>query len=241
MQFLKGRGVFALFIACNALYGWQATATVSGRVLTEAGGGVPNALVVLMPPGPSAESGPLKTFQSLTDADGGYRIEGVGVGDYVACAQSSDRELLSSCRWAGQERRFRLTGSGASGFDLNVPRGVVLRFRVDDPEGVLPRTNKPNVAGVFLAGVWTKEGRFEIARIFSDDAQGVDYLLTVPTGLDLLPSVDCRNCRILGTDGALLRTNALTRTVFDGSQREVQFRFRVTDVEVRRPDTGKVQ
>lgn len=236
-----GRSVFALLLAGSAAYGWQATASVSGRVLTDTGAGVSNALVVLVPPGPTAADGPLKTYQTLTGADGGYRIDGADVGDYVACVQSSDRELLSSCRWAGRSRRFRLTGAGATGFDLTLQRGVLLRFRVEDPEGVLPRMNKPNAPGVFLAGVWTKEGRFEMARLLSDDANGIDYVLTVPTGLDLLPSVDCRNGRILGNDGALLRSNAISRAIFDGSQREVLFRFRVTDVEVRRPDTGRQQ
>lgn len=158
------------------------------------------------------------------------------LGKYRVCVQTSERELLSSCRWPGGARALTLAANGATAYDLTLKRGVLLRFRAEDPEGVLPRMAQPNgtAPGIFLAGVWTKAGRFEMARLLSDDAQGVDFVLTVPLGEDLLPSVDVRNARLVGNDGSLVRGNPLSRVTLDGSQREIRYTFRVTGAEVRR-------
>lgn len=232
--------LLVFFLYPTVLSAWQQTVSVAGKVQTEDGKPVPNALVVVMPRGPATDATKFAAYSSMTAEDGSYRVDGAVPGDYAVCVQTADEQLLSSCRWAGRSRQLTLAASeNARQVDLAVAQGVVLRFRVDDPEGVLPRASKPEAAGIFLAGVWTQQGVFEPAQIRSDDEKGIDFVLTVPGGEDLLPYVDARNVRILGADGSLHKANSLAKTKFDSSERERLFYFRVTGPEVRRESGEK--
>lgn len=240
---LATRSFLSVLLLCSSvLSALQLTASVEGKVQTEDGKPVPNALVVVMPSSPAADAAKFSVHSAMTAEDGNYKVEGPGLGSYVVCVQPADEELLSSCRWTVGARQLTLAAAGKTqGVDLALARGVVLRFRVDDPEGVLPRAAKPEAAGIFLPGVWTKQGLFEPAQLRSDDEQGIDFILTVPRGEDLLPYVDARNARILGTDGSLHKASSLAKIRFDSSERERRFYFRVTGPEVRREAEEKAK
>ena len=213
----------------------QTGSSLEGKVTSDRGEAVPGALVVARQRTSGIVTPTNRAYSAITGSDGSYRIDSIASGDYVVCVQTGDERLLSSCRWPGREVLLTVDGSAAVARpDLRLDSGIVLRFRVDDPEQLLPAASRPNAAGIFLAGVWTKQGVFEPALVRAEDRRGLDLVLTVPSTEELRPYVDGRNVRILAESGALHQVGSLDGLKPGRKDKEIQFHFRVTGLEVRK-------
>lgn len=117
------------------------------------------------------------------DAGGDFLVPGLPAGNYGLCASVPSSPYLDPCIWQ-QGVEAAVSAGGATIRTLVLTKGVYLKVRVNDPEGLLPRT----VDGIWtprklLVGVTYANGAYQGAENTGADAAGRDYQMTIPAGL----------------------------------------------------------
>jgi hypothetical protein len=122
---------------------------------------------------------------SVTDAKGGHSLQGLPPGTYIVCADTPAQPLLDPCKW---EAGVAVQVNSGQTSVLNVPLqiGVFLQVRVNDPQHLLPASEKsPSDPPHLITGVFFGKGAFLAARRLASDAAGQTYQIAVPTASPL--------------------------------------------------------
>ena len=165
-----------------------ATASISGRVLSE-GGRTLHATVSLS--FAAAQGYPAPPRRVLTAANGAFTFSHLPSGRYVLCAQVADSEsapanspYVDTCVWpTGQPPITLAAGQQVAGIGLTAPRGALLKVQVADPDRVLPPAAAKGPAPlepelqVVLKG---PDGLYRHARHVSSDSSGRTYQIAIP-------------------------------------------------------------
>lgn len=122
---------------------------------------------------------------ATTDAAGRHAAQGLPPGKYVVCAGAPDQPILDPCKWSTPPP-LEITGNAATSLDFAVQRGVFLRVRVNDPQGLLPASEPtPMSPAHLIVGVFFGTGASLAAQRADVDAGGQDYRMAIPTGAPL--------------------------------------------------------
>lgn len=205
-----------------------AVATASGTVEDENGKPLPKAIVVFAP-APNNSGVAVKGGHAVSDEKGAFEVKGIDPSDYAVCVLVQDPSLLNPCLWPDERVTVKLQGNDkVGGMKIRLRKGTTLRFRIDDPEGVMASDRKPTARGVVAVGMWTKDGMFEPARKVSEDLRGQDYVLTIPNGERARPYVHGSGLRIVESDGTLHQAGSIKDFQPDKLGGERSYQFRVT-------------
>jgi hypothetical protein len=130
---------------------------------------------------PPVITGPLAAMVS-TDVRGSFHAEGLGPGQYIACAEAPAPGLLDPCHWAAAAPTFTVSaGQTTSGVKIVMAKGSVLQIHVNDPLQLLGPVSTP-VDLSFEIHVVTNKGLHYSAPIQSSTATGRDHAITIPFG-----------------------------------------------------------
>jgi hypothetical protein len=116
-------------------------------------------------------------------------------GDYSLCVSVPAGGFLDPCR-SGPPVRFKVVqGRVSAPAPIRLQRGAVLRFRVNDPQRLLPPATGVSLSRL-IVGVRTESGEFQPAVVVNEDASGRDLLLTVPFNTPLKVWIFSRHVRV---------------------------------------------
>ncbi|MCW5982620.1 MAG: hypothetical protein KIT09_31320 [Bryobacteraceae bacterium] len=137
---------------------------------------------------------------TASDARGTFTVSNLPAGDYVVCAEVPSAPYLDPCKWSASP--MLTLSAGAVGRPAVVlRRGVFLRVRVNDPEGLLPAVKPgPMKAGNLIIGVRFGNGAFHGANITYVDGSGRDYAMVIPAGEPLFLWVFSRHVKLTDSD-----------------------------------------
>jgi hypothetical protein len=188
--------------------------SVNGTLVSGKGSPVAQTVVTIIPIASGIVSS-MSAYKTITDGLGDFTVTVPGPGTYLVCAASQDAQLLDSCLWPNSAARFQISDASVQSIQVNVPLqvGTSLRFRINDPMGLLPRPGaspaQNSQTNTFLGvGVWTNDGHYYHARIISYDTSGINYLMIVPIGANLRISFQSLNISLLDNTGAPLNPNS---------------------------------
>jgi hypothetical protein len=202
-----------------------ATASISGRVLSEDGRNV-HAIVTLAFAGPRGFPSPPR--RAFTDIHGAFTFSKLLAGKYTMCAQipasdapRPDTPFVDTCVWgSGQPPVTLAAGQQLTGFVFTAKRGALLKLRVLDPEHVLPQPAAskapPTLEPELQLMVKSPTGFHHHAAYVAKDPAGRDYQMIVPLntviGLSVRSSAgnvfDHGNNQIKDTDSVIVRAAA---------------------------------
>jgi hypothetical protein len=165
--------------------GAAGTGSISGAVHTVAGKPLPASVTLhdLSTPRVAGQTPFDRRFGSKSD--GSFLLTGVPQGRYEICVEAPQEAVLDPCLW-GQSGRppapiVTVTDGGSvSGLDVPVETGAVLRVRVNDRDGLLPRTRTGADPKALSLAVITNAGRYLNLRMLSGDDSGQEHFLVVP-------------------------------------------------------------
>lgn len=119
--------------------------------------------------------------QALSDAQGAFQLAAAPVGDYILCAEIQSAAYLNPCKW-GSPARVTIGTSAVASTTLVLKKGVFLKVRINDPMGLLPKTNPgPLHAGGINVGVKFRSGAYVGAQNTGLDSGGRDYQVAIPS------------------------------------------------------------
>jgi hypothetical protein len=123
---------------------------------------------------------------------------------WTVCASSRSERLLNSCQWTDELPTVKFaTGVGRAASTIVLRTGAPIRFRVDDPLGLL-KTPPDSGGPIVSVGVITAKGHFYRANeVFKND-KGAEYELLVPQGIDLIVSVTAWGAQVTDQNGVPL-------------------------------------
>jgi hypothetical protein len=158
---------------------------------------------------------------------GGFQTEGLAAGRYVVCA-SFPEGYLDNCLWTGQVDVLLAPGSAATGRNIRVRRGGVVRIRLDDPQSLLPSVATSYGERRATIGIMSADGTFRETRLRSLDATGRDLTITVPFDTPLRLWVNPNGVAVRAPDGRTL-LRAGTVAAFQSSRLggSIEFRLQV--------------
>ncbi len=115
-------------------------------------------------------------YNAKSAKDGSFALEGLAPGSYVLCAERADIALLNPCLWSATPTSVTITAGATATAPFTAERGVILRIRLNDPQGLL-RSN-PALDDV-LVGAKPTTGPPMPARA-SKDGAGMLFTLLAP-------------------------------------------------------------
>ncbi|HBY62652.1 MAG TPA: hypothetical protein DEH78_22755 [Solibacterales bacterium] len=197
----------------------------SGVVETEGGTPIVHALVFLKPT--SAAPGEYRqSYFARSSAEGRFTIASPEVGEYHICVDPQEEDLVSPCIWPRTRQVLRLAaGQSVKNLRVVLEKGKVFRFRVDDPEKLLPSALRPEAKGQVLVGLDVGSGFVMPAREYSVDLRGRDYRVTVLGGELVRPVIQGFGLRVLSERAEPLRASDLTEERVQKGQAARQLRF----------------
>lgn len=125
------------------------------------------------------------TVIATTDNRGNHYVTGLPPGDYTVCVNVPGQPYLDPCLWGGAPYTHVRAGQTAT-VNVILERGVFLSVHVNDPQALLPISQKsPLDFGHLKVGVIFGKGAFLAALRVSARANAQDYRLAVRVGVPL--------------------------------------------------------
>lgn len=111
---------------------------------------------------------------------GEFQIDGLLVGTYVLCVETSHGAYLNPCLWTDQPVRVEMAEDArVSGVSVVAPKGANVTIRVQDIQGLLVADPANDDLRV---GAYNGRSPFIPARVISRDGNGKTLSLAVPRG-----------------------------------------------------------
>ena len=206
--------ILLIVLAQAGLAQTAATASVTGRVISEDG----RALRAIVSLEFSTGRGfPSPTRRTFTGLDGSFSFTKLPPSTYLICAQVPDSEalqpaitpFLDTCSWGSAHPPITLAaGNQVTGLALTAPKGTWLKIRVADPDKVLPQVATAGPAPldravqIIVRGADLKNHR---PRFISSDGGGRNYQMVVPIGPALQLSLTSTAGSFYDQTGAALK------------------------------------
>lgn len=175
--------VFAAAIGLGSSWcaGAADTGSLAGTVRTSAGEPVRAAVTIHDLTTPRTTGRTPFDRQFASKSDGAFLIESVPPGKYEICVDGPQKAVLDPCVWSPPAPSVTVTeGGSVTGLALTVETGALLRVRVNDREGLLPRIGGSAVHDALSLGVVTRRNRYLNLRMSSSDPAGQDHFIVVP-------------------------------------------------------------
>ena len=168
--------------------------SLTGSVVDDSGRGIAGARVLvsyassIMPPfvAPPVVTGPLAAMVN-SDVKGGFRVDDLAPGRYIACAEAPASGVLDPCHWSTSAPNFTVSaGQTLSAGNIVMTQGTVLKVHIVDPQGLLKKVTGA-IDFDFDIHVVTAKGIHHSVPIQSNNGQGRDHAITIPfdTALNL--------------------------------------------------------
>ncbi len=140
------------------------------------------------------------------DPTGNFALGGLPDGQYVLCVEFPEGGFLDPCAWTSSPGVL-LNGMPLATQEIKVQRGSDLLIRVNDPDGLLPDTDRRSAAPNLIIGIQTPSGAFNAAREVFVERTGRELALTVPFDTPLYLWVFTRHYRIHDESGKEIDMN----------------------------------
>lgn len=242
-SYMKYSQVFSSAILTLASVFAQTTpGTIQGMVRTASGVPIPGVVIsysrVTRLTGPAARARPaageaIVRSSVSSDIDGGFAVPNLPAGDYLLCAEVPSAAYLNPCKWSASPSVT--LGSGAVQRPaLVLQKGVFLKVKVNDPQGLLPTVkNDPSHADNLIVGVIFGNGAFLAADLTRADRGGREYQMAIPTGAPLRLWIFSRHVTLTDTAGSTV-DNSGGRIPFQAiAGRDQEFDLRVSGRDPR--------
>jgi len=198
--------ILPLILSVTRLLSGQsaATATVSGRVVSETG--LPlHALI-------SAESSTKgATIHLAAGMDGSFAFPALSAGKWSLCvavpAEQSAKQnqpFLNGCFWGSPEAVVQLVaGKNVSGLQLIAQTGVVQQVRINDPQAILAAAapGAPALDKQLQVFFRASDRIPRLPALTSQDAQGRTYSLTIPHDTPLTLQATLQQGKVVNSAG----------------------------------------
>jgi carboxypeptidase family protein len=203
---MRRMGVLLLVVSAIPSIGFSRD--VVGRVYSEDGNPVKAASVTVQSTvaRPSAQSKTLTSadqYKSSTDAQGKFILD-LPDGPYTVCVRADKRGLLDSCQWFLSESIIQVR-EGFSQFKITLHSGLILRIRLNDPQGLLPQDATARFTSPVAARftVYDALGYSHPVTEISGDDKGRNFEILVPPNLDYGLSVQSQNVDVVDAASGL--------------------------------------
>jgi hypothetical protein len=187
-RFASRATAIGILVAHAALAQTPATASISGRVLSEEGRTLRATVTLSFA---SARGYPAPPWRTPTGANGTFTFSRLPAGRYVLCAQvaasetaSANSPYVDTCVWPSGQTPITLSaGQQVAGIAFTAPKGALLKVQVADPDRVLPQVSAKGPAPLepelqlILKG---PDGLYRHARYVSGDSGGRTYQIAIP-------------------------------------------------------------
>lgn len=168
-------GPIALLLVAGAA---AQSGSISGTVVDDTGkalGGIPVAYNFIRPAGSRAPL-PVTPSSVVSNANGGFTIQGVPAGLYHLCGLASAPGQISSCSRGLPPLNVSVAAGGeASGVKVVIGCGTAVYINATDTAGHIA-SGKP-----FRLVAMADGGTFQIARLASQSGSQLQYVVTIPT------------------------------------------------------------
>lgn len=211
--------IIAVLAASPGIFG----ATLTGRIYSDQGPPAANIPVTVQ----STVAGPsgLTIYNAKTDTAGKFTLTVPSGASYSICADYPQMNLLDSCEWSLQGSIVVVPAQATSIQKIITLRsGVILRFRLSDPSGLVPSPATVAVKATANAGVSTTSasaapsastpavqfglfdsgGHYHDIRETSGDQLGHNFEILVPPAANFKLSVSGSNLQVTDSSGASL-------------------------------------
>lgn len=189
----------------------QDSGAIHGSVVTEEGVPLPGAVILysrvtrLLKVGNYYRPAPGETVMRRTvasAADGAFNVSNLPVGEYLLCAEVPSEPYLDPCKWASAQK-VTVTARSVVRPTVMLKKGVLLKVRINDPAGLLPRAKEDLLSPLnLIIGVVFREGAFLRAVNTAADGTGREYEISVPTDTPLKLWVFSRHVALRDAKGA---------------------------------------
>jgi Carboxypeptidase regulatory-like domain len=177
-----------VLIALPTLAQTPATASISGRVLSEDGRTVRATVALSFA---AAKGYPAPPHRVLTDSTGAFSFSRLPAGRYVLCAQVDASETapanspyVDTCVWpSGQPPITLAAAQQLTGIVFTAPKGALLNLHVADPDRVLPPVSAKGPAPLepeLQLTLKGPDGLYHHARYLATDPSGRTYQIALP-------------------------------------------------------------
>jgi hypothetical protein len=195
------------FFLSNAAFG---ATTLTGRVYSDRGGPVAGVLASIQR---TVASSSYTTYRVITDAHGKFSVSVPDTATYSVCVGSLSNQLLNTCEWAlGQSLVPIASGQQTASVTITLQTGVILRIRLDDPQGLLPAASAISNGTVSSSapsvrfGAVSSDGRYHAAIQVSSDSTGQNHQILVPLNAPLSVSIQATGVQVLNQTGTAIAT-----------------------------------
>ena len=172
-------------------------------------------------------------------ASGDFRLTNAEDGIYAVCP-SPPAPYLNPCIWDRPVEVKIKAGIADQIPNLKLVVGSVLQVSIDDPNGVLPKSESAGALPVLLCGVRTANGGYIPAQLQSGAAMTKTYQVTVPQGTPLRLSFSSRRVRLLDTAGVPMAFPQLLIT-FQVPAGQKQFNLSFTARALTQQEASSIQ
>src|SRR5260370_18369930 len=156
----------------------QTIGWMSGTLKDTSGAPVPDAIVTAYLQAKSSNGKFPPAFNAKTGSDGSFTLNALAAGTYVLCAERADLALLNPCFWSAKATSATVpAGGSATGISLVAEKGIAVRIRVNDAQGLL--TDNPLLDDIVM-GVRSTTGLGLPARQASKDPPGKPTIVVEP-------------------------------------------------------------
>ena len=140
-----------------------------------------------------------------SDAAGSFQIPNLPNGRFRICATVPAAPFLDPCKWQAA-KVAAVDGNATAPVSVTLTRGVFLKVRINDPEGLLGAVKEsPFSAGGLIVGVKFGTGAFLGSEELSTFSGGRDYRMVMPSDLPCFLYLFSRHVTL--TDGAGTKMN----------------------------------
>jgi hypothetical protein len=204
---------------------------------------------------------PIETLPGGTpDQAGKVSVDLSDTSEWKICAGAPAQKLLDSCLWesdlppGGDAPTASKVNAGSSKVSTTITlrTGLLIRFRVADPQSVLPtspaadvattevaktavtdtKTASPQTIRYLQVGVVTAKGHFFQAFPVETTSTATTYQVLVPSGIPLIVSIAAHNLIVLDSQGKLPVVPNSDRFVSSAADEEKVRTFTVIPVPV---------
>ena len=184
--------------------------TISGNVYGPDGKGLAGtkvwANIVSKVPRPVDRTPVVPVLNTISEADGSFKISEIPPGDYVLCAGNATLAILNLCGWGGAILFKMTSGLHVSGQSIHLAGGAVLQVHLDDPAGLLAANAHKPEAGLII-GLAGPHGFVPLPAIGST-VTSRDYKMLVPFNTTLNLIVSTRYFRLTDAKGVAISVGA---------------------------------
>jgi hypothetical protein len=166
--------------------------SLAGRVVNEAGKGVPGAFVALLAelrPGQAPKDFQASAHSTAVDSEGRFGFLNVVPGRYKICTEATHTGHLNNCQWGANVVVDVEAGRVSGPHSIRLNAGQRVQVLVSDPKGLIGKEKRIQAMGIIQAFI-ANGGAFLIPfRTTKDDGKELVLSTLVPADREVRVSI----------------------------------------------------